>query len=401
MRIGIDVDGVLLDFEKEMLVQAELFDIDIASGKGKIHSKPYFVQNKYDWTDEERERFIKENLGKVSEESSLMAGIKEILPRLHKQGHELIVISARGTGNEKMIDIVTKKFDEAGIKFDKCFWKVKNKAEVCKEENIDIMIDDSPTICESMIENEIKTIYFRGIRGYDIPDNQYLIEVTNWGEVYRFISNTNMYNVKPQILEYVGEHVFPVYENDNGAHGIGHIKQVINRSFELIKICDLDLDHNMVYVIAAYHDLGHHIDAKTHEEISGKLFIEDENMKKWFTDEERNTIKEAIEDHRASSDHEPRSTYGKLVSTADRTIMSIDEYIKRTYLYGLKNYPELSAEDRINRIYEHLNKKYGEDGYAKMYFEDQKLKDALTRIREELKDKEYFKERTRKIIENM
>ena len=125
MKIGIYVDGVLLDFEKGMLVQAELYDMDIARGKGKIHSKPYFVQNKYDWTDKEKEDFIKKNLGKVSEESCLMAGVKEVLPRLQNQGHELIIISARGTGNEEMINIVTKKFDEVGIKFDKCFGRQK------------------------------------------------------------------------------------------------------------------------------------------------------------------------------------------------------------------------------------------------------------------------------------
>ena len=401
MKIGIDVDGVLLDFEKGMLVQAELYDMDIASGKGKIHSKPYFVQNKYDWTDKEKEDFIKKNLGKVSEESCLMAGVKEILPRLQNQGHELIIISARGTGNEEMIDIVTKKFDEAGVKFNKCFWKIKNKVEICKQENIDIMIDDSPTICENMIENEIKTIYFRGIRGYNLPENPKLIELNNWGEVYRFISKTNLYGVNPQILEYVGKNIFPKYENDNGAHGISHIKQVIDRSFELMLKNDLKLNRDMVYVIAAYHDIGHQRDAKTHEKISAQIFIEDENMKKWFTEEERKTIKEAIEDHRASSDHEPRSTYGKLVSTADRTIMSIEEYIKRTYLYGLKNYPELSRDERVARVYKHLIKKYGENGYAKMYFQDDKLIEALQEIRKELKDQVKFENKTRKIIENM
>ena len=81
--------------------------------------------------------------------------------------------------------------------------------------------------------------------------------------------------------------------------------------------------------------------------------------------------------------------------------MSIEEYIKRTYLYGLKNYPELSKDERIIRVYDHLIKKYGENGYAKMYFQDRKLIDALSRIREELKDKEDFMEKTRKIIETI
>lgn len=213
--------------------------------------------------------------------------------------------------------------------------------------------------------------------------------------------DTNRYGVNTQILEYIENNIFPVYKNDNGAHGISHIEQVIERSFELMYENKLNLNKDMVYVIASYHDIGHQKDAKIHEKISAQIFIEDENMKKWFTEKERNTIKEAIEDHRASSDHEPRSTYGKLVSTADRTIMSVDEYIKRTYLYGLKNYPELSKDERVSRIYNHLMKKYGEEGYAKMYFPDKKLIDALTKIRKELKNEQEFKEKTKRIIENL
>lgn len=190
MKIGIDVDGVLLDYEKGMLVQAELYDMKKVRGKGKIYTNPYFVQDKYDWTKEEKESFIKESLGKVSEESSLMPGVKEILPKLQEEGHELIIISARGKEADELIDIVTKKFEEANLRFDRYYWKITDKIKICKEENIDIMIDDNPTTCKKMIENEIKVMYFRGIRGYTIPSNRYLMEVTNWGEVYRNIHNT-------------------------------------------------------------------------------------------------------------------------------------------------------------------------------------------------------------------
>lgn len=206
------------------------------------------------------------------------------------------------------------------------------------------------------------------------------------------------YGVNPQIVEYTEKKLFPVYEKDNGAHGIDHIEQVIDRSFEIMDENTLNLDRNMVYTIAAYHDIGHHIDAKTHEKISAQIFVKDEKIKRWFTEEERKIIKEAIEDHRASSNHEPRSIYGKLVSTADRTIMDVNEYIKRSYLYGLKNYPELIGEERINRVYEHLLKKYGENGYAKMYFIDKKLENGLDTIRKELSNKEEFLNKVRKIV---
>ena len=137
------------------------------------------------------------------------------------------------------------------------------------------------------------------------------------------------------LKEYIEAEIFPQYDKNEAGHGINHIKTVIDRSLKFAK--DYDVDINIVYTIAAYHDLGHHIDRKRHEIISAELFMKDENMKKFFNDEERKIIKEAIEDHRASSDHEPRTIYGRIVSTADRTIIDIDTTIRRSYSYGKRN----------------------------------------------------------------
>lgn len=187
MKIGIDVDGVLLDYEKGMLANAEIFDIERCRGNGKIYLDKFFAQDKYDWTVEEKHQFISENLGDISQKSIIMAGAKYVLEKLREMGHELIIISARGTESDEMIDIVTEKFNNEDMKFDKYYWKESNKLEVCKQENIDIMIDDSPNTCIRMSENKIKAIYFRGIRGYDVEESDYLKEVNNWGEIYRYI----------------------------------------------------------------------------------------------------------------------------------------------------------------------------------------------------------------------
>lgn len=187
MIIGIDVDGVLLDYEKGMLANAEIFDIEKCRGNGKIYLDKYFAQDKYDWTDIEKETFIKENLGKISKESNIMPGAKYVLNKLKEMGHKLIIISSRGKEEDNMIDIVMQKFNKENINFDKYYWKENNKLNICKEENVDIMIDDSPTICKSMSDNKIKAIYFRGIRGCDLEENEYLKEVSNWGEIYRYI----------------------------------------------------------------------------------------------------------------------------------------------------------------------------------------------------------------------
>lgn len=202
-----------------------------------------------------------------------------------------------------------------------------------------------------------------------------------------------------ELVDYIEKEIFPLYNKNEEGHGLKHIETVIERSLKFAKDYDANID--MVYTIAAYHDLGHHIDRKRHEIISAQIFIEDENMKKWFSDEQRKIIKDAIEDHRASSNHEPRTIYGKIVSTADRTIVKIDNTIKRSYSYGKRNYQGITEEEQIQKVYEHLKDKYGENGYAKVYLEDKEFDEAMKEFRKALKDKDSFIQRIRKVVKDI
>ena len=174
MNIGIDVDAVLLDWEKGLLAMAEIFDIEECRGSGKVNDT-YFIQDQYDWTTDEKEKFKNKYFLRLSEESNIMPGAIEVIHRLQKMGHKVIIISTRGTETEEMINIVANKFKE------------NNKLKVCKEEKIDIMIDDSPSTCTKMQANKIRAIYFRGIRGPKIAEDKYLKEVNNWGQIYRIL----------------------------------------------------------------------------------------------------------------------------------------------------------------------------------------------------------------------
>lgn len=202
-----------------------------------------------------------------------------------------------------------------------------------------------------------------------------------------------------ELVEYIKNKIFPLYDRNEFAHGINHIKTVIRRSLELAD--GYDVDFNIVYTVAAYHDLGHFIDRKRHEIISAEIFMKDENIKKWFADEQRMVIKEAIEDHRASCNHVPRTIYGKIVSTADRTIVDIDNTIKRSYTYGKKNYIGLSEEEQFDKVYEHLVEKYGERGYAKVYLEDKEFDEAVGKLRQALENREEFIERVKRVVNDL
>lgn len=172
------------------------------------------------------------------------------------------------------------------------------------------------------------------------------------------------------LQEYIEKEILPRYQQNEEGHGLGHINYVINRSLEFAKTVR-DINYDMVYVIAAYHDIGHYIDRKNHEKVSAELLMADQNLRNYFNEEQIKIMADAVYDHRASLEYEPRSIYGKIVSSADRNT-NIDTILKRTYTYRLKHMPNASLDEIIEESRKHVIDKFGKNGYAKekMYFED-------------------------------
>ena len=131
--------------------------------------------------------FVNKYFLKLSKQTNLIPGAKDVIDMLHKENNELIVISARGGMIEEMKDVAIDKFNEEGLSFDKYYWKQDDKLEVAQQENIDFMIDDSYDVCKKLSENRIKTIYFRDKEMKKLEQNEYVKEVSNWGEIYRYI----------------------------------------------------------------------------------------------------------------------------------------------------------------------------------------------------------------------
>lgn len=199
--------------------------------------------------------------------------------------------------------------------------------------------------------------------------------------------------IREELKNYIENEIFKSYEKNDDAHKLDHIMYVIDRSFMFAsRVPDINME--MVYVIAAYHDIGHYIDAENHEKVSGKMLLEDKNLRKFFSEEEIKMMSEAVSDHRASSKNEPRSIYGKIVSSADRNVL-IEVPLKRTYSYRKKHSPNLSLDEIIEESRLHLLDKFGKNGYAttKMYFEDEDYKKFLEDITELVSNKEEFKRR--------
>ena len=187
MKIGIDIDGVILDYERVLKTYGDLYDFIELKKDGIINRNEHYLRNRYDWTDEERMNFINKYFLKLSEKTPLIPGAKDVIDMLQKEGNELIIISARGGMIEKMKDVAIEKFKEEDISFNKYYWKQDDKLEVAQNEKIDVMIDDSYDVCRKLSSNGIKTIYFRDKEMKVLEQNENLKEVSNWGEIYRYI----------------------------------------------------------------------------------------------------------------------------------------------------------------------------------------------------------------------
>lgn len=212
--------------------------------------------------------------------------------------------------------------------------------------------------------------------------------------------NENLVN--KQLKEYIKENIFKIYDLNGDSHNINHIKYVLERAFELSKPYEKDIDYNMLYTAVTYHDIGDHIDRATHEKISAKWMMDDENLNRFFNNEQKVIIKEAIEDHRASGKNVPRSIYGKILASADRNI-DINMFFQRSCAFGLEHYKELSLEEQIDRAYEHAIKKFGKNGYAvnKFFVQDDKYSKYLIELQDLIENKDEFYKRCNSVLKNI
>lgn len=199
--------------------------------------------------------------------------------------------------------------------------------------------------------------------------------------------------INKELKKYIEDKILPRYNANDKGHGIDHIMYVIDRSLRFAKNIE-NINLNMVYIIASYHDIGHSIDAKNHEEVSAQILLADKELRKYFTEEEIIIMSEAVADHRASLEYEPRSIYGKIVSSADRNT-NLEVPFKRTYEYRKKHYGNMSLKQIMDESYEHLLDKFGEKGYAneKMYFEDIEYKKFLDELGKLLANRSEFDRR--------
>lgn len=194
--------------------------------------------------------------------------------------------------------------------------------------------------------------------------------------------------VSLEIMEFVERQILPRYTAFGESHGLRHVNRVIKNSLQLADVTGADID--MVYVIAAYHDLGMEGPRAIHHLTSGKILMADARLKKWFNADQLKVMKEAVEDHRASSSRQPRSIYGKIVAEADRDI-DVHEIFLRAIQYGKENDPDKTVEEHWERFAQHMDEKYSNNGYIKLWIPNSPNEKALKELRNIIEDKKLLR----------
>ena len=196
------------------------------------------------------------------------------------------------------------------------------------------------------------------------------------------------------LREHIAKNILPRYEAFDKAHRLDHVEKVMEESMKLAQYYEVETA--MVYAIAAYHDLGLREGREFHHLVSGKILAADEKLWEWFSEAQLQTMKEAVEDHRASNKQAPRSIYGKIVAEADR-IINPEVSLRRAVQYGLSNYPKLEKEAQYERAVAHLRNKYAYGGYLKLWIPQSSNVHQLEELRAILADEE----RLRSIFEKL
>ena len=200
------------------------------------------------------------------------------------------------------------------------------------------------------------------------------------------------------LMEFVEKQILPRYTAFGESHGLYHVTRVIKNSLKLARMLGADI--NMTYTIAAYHDLGMEGPRAIHHITSGKILTADARLKKWFSPEQIKIMREAVEDHRASASHAPRSIYGKIVAEADRDI-DIDTVFTRAIQYGIEHDPDKDKEWQFKRFDSHMEEKYSNNGYIKLWIPHSPNEKKLKELRDIIVNKELLRQYFDKIYDKI
>ncbi len=192
MIIGIDIDDTLTDIRDELNKSALNYAKKL--GKNVSNNNKYIenqnngneYQEKYGFTYEELKYFLREIQENITRNAKPRKYVRDTLKRLSEKGNKIYIITARDSEfHENPYKLSKDWLDKNGIQYDKIIVNARDKAKICKEEKIDVFIDDQLQNCKKVSNEGIRVIRITNYR----DKHGDIINKSNWKEIYEYIEN--------------------------------------------------------------------------------------------------------------------------------------------------------------------------------------------------------------------
>lgn len=203
MRIGIDIDNVISNFNERLLEEYLKHDKEL-NNTGIVNENAGNIRYMFDWSEVEERNFYKENIERIAISLAPIEGAKEIIDKLREDGNHIYIISGRDNGEYsnpfKMTEDWLNKYE---IKYNKLIltnaYDKHQKTIECIKNEVDIMIEDSTSICVDLKNNGIRVLKMS--TKFNQDTNEFEM-VYNWNEIYNVISQQYKNNTyeKPSVI---------------------------------------------------------------------------------------------------------------------------------------------------------------------------------------------------------
>lgn len=193
MVLGIDIDDTISDTFEKIISYAQEFTIDVLNKEPKIVnlncSNHFYVEFLHGWNDEETKKFFEIYYERIIKEVVPKTLSVKYLKKLYEEGNRIVLITARNNPDFCDGEKITKDWiKQNDIPCDKLILNAYNKAEICKNENIDIFIDDSYTNCLNVSKLGIKTFLMDSKANQDL-NIENVERIFSWPHAYMKINN--------------------------------------------------------------------------------------------------------------------------------------------------------------------------------------------------------------------
>lgn len=177
MRIGIDIDDTITNSIQTILPSiCKHYNLDYDKEIKEKHSYHFYH------TLDNFSNYAKKNYDKLLWDAPLKENADYYINKLKSMGNEIIFITARSEWGFKNPYKLSKEYlDRHNIEYDKLIIGAKDKATICKQEKIDLFIDDDARNCAMVEKENIKVLLFDN---YYNKEEKKFDRVYNWEEIY-------------------------------------------------------------------------------------------------------------------------------------------------------------------------------------------------------------------------